>query len=488
MKAIMVMYDSLNRHMLPNHGCDWTLAPNFTRLAERVVTFDNHYVGSMPCMPARRELHTGRYNFLHRSWGPHEPFDDSTFMEMKRNDIYSHLVSDHYHYWEDGGSTYHHRYSSWVNVRGQEGDHWKGHVADPDVPEHYGRLARHFLVNRQYMTEEHLTPQAQTFAEGLEFLETNHGEDNWYLQIETFDPHEPFFTLKQWKDKYNHEWDGPEFEWPNYERVTEDPDAQEYLRYQYAALLTQCDHYLGKVIDFMDDHNMWDDTMLMVVTDHGFLLGEHEWWGKMRMPWYNEIAHIPLFIWDPRLGVQGERRASLTQTIDLGPTILDFFDLDIPGDMQGSPLRAVMEDDTPHRQAALFGMFGGHVNVTDGRYIYMRAPDPGNSPLYHYTLMPSHLRRPFSTDELRHMTWHAPLSFSKDCPVMRIPSSGPVGRSPDLFETRLFDLENDPEQNHPLDDSALERQMIDKMVQVMAGNDAPAEQYERLGLGAPGGR
>ena len=103
------------------------------------------------------ELHTGRYNFLHRSWGPHEPFDDSTFMEMKRNDIYSHLVSDHYHYWEDGGSTYHHRYSSWVNVRGQEGDHWKGHVADPDVPEHYGRLARHFLVNRQYMTEEHLT-------------------------------------------------------------------------------------------------------------------------------------------------------------------------------------------------------------------------------------------------------------------------------------------------------------------------------------------
>ena len=84
MKAIMVMYDSLNRHMLPNHGCDWTLAPNFARLAERAVTFDNHYVGSMPCMPARREMHTGRYNFLHRSWGPHEPFDDSTFVEMKK--------------------------------------------------------------------------------------------------------------------------------------------------------------------------------------------------------------------------------------------------------------------------------------------------------------------------------------------------------------------------------------------------------------------
>ena len=77
MKAIMVMFDSLNRHMLPSYGCEWIHAPNFERLAERSITFDNCYVGSMPCMPARRELHTGRYNFLHRSWGPLEPFDDS---------------------------------------------------------------------------------------------------------------------------------------------------------------------------------------------------------------------------------------------------------------------------------------------------------------------------------------------------------------------------------------------------------------------------
>ena len=77
MKAIMVMFDSLNRHMLPPYGCDWVHAPNFTRLAERTVTFENSYIGSMPCIPARREMHTGRYNFLHRSWGPIEPFDDS---------------------------------------------------------------------------------------------------------------------------------------------------------------------------------------------------------------------------------------------------------------------------------------------------------------------------------------------------------------------------------------------------------------------------
>jgi arylsulfatase A-like enzyme len=97
MKAIMLMFDSLNRHMLPPYGAQGVHAPNFTRLAERCVTFDNCYVGSMPCIPARRELHTGRYNFLHRSWGPLEPFDDSMPAILGRAGVYTHLTTDHQH-------------------------------------------------------------------------------------------------------------------------------------------------------------------------------------------------------------------------------------------------------------------------------------------------------------------------------------------------------------------------------------------------------
>ena len=484
MKAIMVMYDSLNRHMLPNYGCDWTLAPNFRRLGERAVTFDNHYVGSMPCMPARRELHTGRHNFLHRSWGPFEPFDVSTFTALKRNGVYTHLVSDHYHYWEDGGATYHHRYSSWENVRGQEGDAWKAEVAETPPPDYLGVVNRQDQVNRKYMQDERLTPQARTFAGGLEFLRTNHREDNWYLQIETFDPHEPFFTLSHWKDRYNTDWDGPHFDWPKYERVTEDPKAVEHLRYQYAALLTQCDHYLGKVMDFMDAHAMWQDTMLLVITDHGFLLGEHDWWGKARMPWYNETAHIPFFAWDPRSGIAGARRRSLTTTIDIGPTLLDYFGLEPRRNMDGKPLRATIEDDASVREATIFGMFGGHVNVTDGRYVYMRAPGPENAPLNHYTLMPTHMRTLFSPAELANMQWHPPLPFTKGCPVMRIPSKGP-GHFAGAFETLLFDLATDPGQTNPIEDAAAEARMVAQLKETMQAHLAPVEQYQRLGLSAP---
>ena len=91
MNVIMVMYDSLNKRMLEPYGCDWVKTPNFSRLAKKALRFENSYVGSMPCMPARREMHTGRYNFLHRSWGPIEPFDDSMPELLKDNGVHVNL-------------------------------------------------------------------------------------------------------------------------------------------------------------------------------------------------------------------------------------------------------------------------------------------------------------------------------------------------------------------------------------------------------------
>jgi arylsulfatase A-like enzyme len=483
MKSIMIMYDSLNKHMLSAYGCDWTKTPNFQRLSEKSVTFEKMYVGSMPCMPARRELHTGRYNFLHRSWGPFEPFDDSTPEILHNSGIYTHLVSDHYHYWEDGGATYHHRYSSWENVRGQEGDRWKGEVTDPILPEHLGRVERQDWINRKYMHDEELTPQAQTFARGIEFIKKNRRADNWSLQIETFDPHEPYFTLNQWKGHYPHKWDGPHFDWPKNQRVEENPEAVRHLKYEYASLLTQCDHYLGLVLDLMDEYGLWEDTMLIVNTDHGFLLGEHDWWAKCRMPFYNEIANIPLFIWDPRSKKAGKRRSSLTQTIDVGPTLLDYFNIKKPKDMQGHSLRSVIESDEPVREVALYGIFGGHVNITDGRYVYMRAPNEENEPLFHYTHMPSHMNSLFSTDELKMMQWHQGFNFTKGCPVMKIPSKGGKGlRNFEDLKTKLFDLEKDPGQKNQIKDETVENCFIEKLISMMKATDAPQEQYTRLGL------
>ncbi|TFG73046.1 MAG: sulfatase [Anaerolineales bacterium] len=487
MKAIMVMFDSLNRHMLPPYGNDWVYAPNFQRLAQRTVIFNNSYVGSMPCMPARREFHTGRYNFLHRSWGPLEPFDDSVPEILEENGIYSHLVSDHYHYWEEGGCTYHTRYTSWEIARGHEGDPWKGEVADPQIPEHVGtrggKMWRQDWINRKYLSKEELQPQARTFEMGLEFIRTNAAADNWFLHIETFDPHEPYFTQQHYKDLYPHDYDGPHFDWPPYAPVVESEAQVEHMRYENAASVSMCDTYMGKILDTMDALNLWEDTLLIVCTDHGFLLGEHDWWAKCVQPFYDEVAHTPLFLWDPRMRRSNMTSDVLVQNIDWGPTLLEYFDIPTTSDMQGIPLTSAVNSSESLREAMLFGVHGGHVNVTDGRYVYMRAPAaPANQPLNEYTLMPAHMRHTFDVSELQDIRLAEPFSFTKGCRTMKIDAGRDGWRDVFRFGNLLFDMEKDPAQEHPLEDPVIEKRMIELLIKLMWENDAPPEQFERLGL------
>jgi len=496
-KAIMVMYDSLCRRYLPNYGCDCTSMPNFERLSEKTVTFDNCYVGSMPCMPARREIHTGRYNFLHRSWGPIEPYDDSMPEILKQNGVYTHLASDHYHYWEDGGATYHNRYSTWTCSRGQEGDPWKADL-NPSIhaevlldqleapdPDPMRPIHHQDAVNRKYIRTMEDFPQAKTFSAGLEFLKTNWKYDNWFLQIETFDPHEPFFASEEFKKRYPHVDIGREIDWPPSKPCASADDVIAHVRNQYFALLSMCDFYLGQVLDFMDAHDLWKDTMLIVNTDHGYLLGEHAWWGKNIMPYYNEIVHIPLFIWDPRCKKRGERRSTLTQTIDLAPTLLDYFGVPIPKDMLGKQLGDAIAEDRRVHDYALFGAHGGTINITDGRYVYMRAPrSEDNDSCYEYTLMPTHMNFRFTPDELRQAALGRTFTFTKGCPTLKIPTLDylHVAAASMKNDDLLFDLENDPGELHPIEDEAVRQRMTEAMIRLMRENDAPDEQYERMGL------
>ena len=95
--------------------------PNFDRFAEKCAIFD----------AGTPRYAYGQIKFLHRSWGPLEPFDDSFVINLRKKDIYTHLSSDHNHYFEDGGATYHNRYNSYDFIRGQESDPWVAMVKPP---------------------------------------------------------------------------------------------------------------------------------------------------------------------------------------------------------------------------------------------------------------------------------------------------------------------------------------------------------------------
>lgn len=493
MKAVMVMFDSLNRNFLSAYGCDWVHAPNFERLYHHTIAFDNCYAGSLPCMPARREIHTGRYNFLHNGWGPLEPFDDSVPEMLSKAGIYTHLISDHCHYWEDGGATYHTRYSTWESVRGQEGDHWKADLnpdivgntfipaSNPMINKFKSPKYRQDAVNRNYRPDMEHSCQKELFDRGLDFLETNAKYDNWFLQIESFDPHEPFYTFEEYTKIYKVPEINHVIDWPPYDKVHETAEEVEYMRNRYAAMISMCDTQLGRILDFFDEHDLWKDTMLIVNTDHGFLLGEHGWWAKNAMPCWDEIVHLPLFIWDPRSECCEEHRQSLVQTIDIAPTLLNFFGLLPTKDMQGRDLAKVIERDEKIRDYALFGYHGCHVNITDGRYVYMRSVEKSDIPYYAYTLMPCDMAKR-KGKELEEASLFPPFSFTKNMPVLKIPSFSYTDGGSREYGTLLYDLENDRSQNHPLTDADVEQRFVDAMKSLMIDSEAPMEVFERLGL------
>ena len=494
MKAIMIMFDSLNRNYLPPYGCDWVKAPVFMRLLDHCAVFDSAYAGSLPCMPARRELHTGRYNFMHRSWGPLEPFDDSMPEILSKAGIHTHLISDHAHYWEDGGATYHTRYSTWECIRGQEGDPWKCNLsipAEPDTIIRHGnasgknRAHQQDAVNRTYRKTVETSCQHEVFSLASEFIEANHNADDWFLQIESFDPHEPFFTYDRYLDLYHRTDIGKELDWPPYDEVLESEETVKHIKEKYAAMISMCDDHIGHILDLMDRFDMWKDTMLIVNTDHGYLLGEHGWWAKNKMPCYNEIARIPLFIWDPRSEVRNVHRDSLVQTIDIAPTILSYFGLEIPFSMQGHDLQSAIASDSPVREYALFGYFGRQMNITDGRYVYMRNASDRSVQLYEYTLMPTRMRMRMGR-ELENASPSAPFSFSKNMPLLKIPAEAEDGSTDDTvvsgYGSQLFDIASDPEELSPIEDTETEARMSSAMIKLMLDSEAPAELYERMGL------
>jgi len=190
MRTIFIVMDSLNRHYIKPYKTDsWIKTPNLERLAAKGVTFDNHYSGSLPCMPARREMMTGRYNFLETPWGPIEPWDDCLPMLMRQQkNIYTHLITDHYHYFHKGGYGYHNLFNSWEFERGQEGDVWKPVINHPEVEAKRGKAMNRgaYWRNRSQMDPENELdyPTTRCFEKAMEFLDLNSIEDNWHLHLE----------------------------------------------------------------------------------------------------------------------------------------------------------------------------------------------------------------------------------------------------------------------------------------------------------------
>ncbi|WP_158735780.1 sulfatase [Alteribacillus sp. YIM 98480] len=499
MKAIVILTDTLRRDFLSTYSNTDVKTPNLERLQKKSVVFDQHWAGSLPCMPARRDMMTGRLNFLERNWGPIEPFDETLPETLNENGIFSHIVTDHYHYFEKGGENYCQSFNTWDLIRGQEHDPWVSKVNDPELPEYIGRYPKQYHLNRSRFVEEKDFTSPKTIQSAIQWLDNNKDADDYLLWVEMFDPHEPFDLPSEYLDLYDDEYDGPLYMWPKYRKNASSEKDLAHVRNRYSGLVTMMDKWIGKLLDKMDEQNMWEDTMLIFTTDHGTLLDEHEFMGKNFMPLYNEISHLPLMVHMPGGKNAGTRTDALTQNIDIMPTILDFFGVHpSESNMQGKSWLPLLEkQESKRRNYAIYGCFGKNVNITDGEFTYFRAAiNENNSPLNLYTSMPTTLTHYYNDEYIKDFKDIEMGRFLKwtDYPVYKIPgytisltdeSLGFTHRGEFIGENLLFNIQLDYSQERPIKDPNTEKKYVDLLAAALIEYDAPDEQFERLGLKNP---
>lgn len=120
------------------------------------------------------------------------------------------------------------------------------------------------------------------------------------------------------------------------------------VRAAYYGLASEVDHHLGRVFDFLKGSGQWDDTLIVFTSDHGEQLGDHYLFGKIG--YFDQSAHIPLIIRDPRPAAEGGRGRQVddfTESVDILPTILDWLGLAAPRQCDGRSLLPFCHGERP---------------------------------------------------------------------------------------------------------------------------------------------
>ncbi|PKQ03667.1 MAG: sulfatase, partial [Alphaproteobacteria bacterium HGW-Alphaproteobacteria-12] len=216
--AVVVLLDSLNRHMLGAYGGHEFATPHLDRFASRATRFTRHFTGSLPCMPARHDILCGALDFLWRPWGSVEIWEDAITYELRAKGVVTQLISDHPHLFETGGENYHTDFTAWDYQRGHEGDPWKTRP-DPSwagAP-NFMRKYMPYDDSRGYFRGEEDFPGPRTMGAAARWLAENAGcHDRFMLFVDEFDPHEPFDTPEPYASMYDPDWEGAHLIWPPY--------------------------------------------------------------------------------------------------------------------------------------------------------------------------------------------------------------------------------------------------------------------------------
>ena len=355
MNVIWIVADTFRQDHLGAYGNPTVRTPSLDALAAKAVRFDRHYASGFPTMPTRADHATGRWTISFMEWEP-LPEDEVTLAQTLASSGFHTAAVVDTPFYVRVGMNYDRGFQTFFFHPGQEGSPTrvmrKGHHESRDV-----------VAARRYESDRNAP---QTMIKAMQWLERHYKED-FFLYVDTWDPHEPWDAPAYYAEPYWPGYDG-EVVQPVYGHWQDSPGMTETkvrkAHATYMGEIAMVDTWIGHLLRLVENMGLMENTAIIFTSDHGFYFGEHGGlFGKLTFdkhpegrlyvhgeegttfdhsPLYEELVKVPLLVYVPG-GPSGVYQG-LTSAVDVMPTVLDVLGQDIPGYVQGESLLPRMRD------------------------------------------------------------------------------------------------------------------------------------------------
>ncbi len=407
--VVLVVIDSLRKDHIGAYGFDRAVqTPNLDALAGDSLMFTRAYPESMPTINARRAIHSGTRTWPFRDWDPPMgediilqgwqpiPIEQTTLATVLRDNGYlTMMVTDNMHQFK-ASYDMHRGFDVFQFFRGQTTDNYMPNWTFPpemvekallkgNVPAMTAQMKQYFSnVATRQSEADWFAPRV--FTQASEFLQAASDSGRpFFLTVDSYDPHEPWDPPEEYVRMYDDQpYDlkepfsviyGPS-------DYLEDRELQR-MRARYAAEMTMMDRWLGRFLDKMEELGLFENTLLLLVSDHGIALGEHGYTGKPAFVLWPEITDVPFFLRRPDGRGAGETSEYHASTHDVASTVLGHLGIEAPEQFGGQDLSVIADGNDPDEDRSHFTAgYHDHVWTRDERYVMFSHNDGSDAKLY----------------------------------------------------------------------------------------------------------
>jgi arylsulfatase A-like enzyme len=403
--VVLLIIDSLRKDHVRAYGNTWIETPSLDTLARESLRFTQAYPESIPTICARRAIHTGLRTWPFRDWRRYKGVDVGLWGWQPIPEGQTHLaellkqsgcatltVTDNLHQYP-ASMNFQRGFDVFDFIRGQTTDGYKPPwTSDPEqVGQTLGMRGyfQQYFANVAYRETEEDWFSPQVFTRASEVLEAASKGPPFFLVVDNYDPHAPYDPPENYVNLYDDPYEGLEPFSPRYGPSSYLTDRQlKRIRALYAGEVTMVDRWLGRFLDKMAELNLFENTLLMLLSDHGVAHGEHGILGKPPNALWPEVTDIAWLMRHPEGKRSGDSSDFYASTHDVAPTILGFLGIEPEQPMDGQDLSILFDGGQPENRSHFTLGYHDHAWARDDDYAMFAKNDGSNALLYDLRIDP----------------------------------------------------------------------------------------------------